>query len=239
MKNSLFVIVALLAGLVLGNWSGQSDLRRARKEIAGLKEQLSHRAPSSGDLRGITSLLRIPDPVRTRETPAATVDTNALPSTAEATNEEATTDAPTPEPKAESRESMQQQIKTAVDLWKTRSALARDSFLSNIDASPVQTQMFDDAIAKMNQQLGDKIRQWADFVKQEQQLTPETGVRMMNDLSTPLVAAYNELDRVLTPDWRANAGPQFQVFDFINPEVALPMTEVEGLMNKRGFQPQP
>ncbi len=37
MRNSLYIVVALLAGLILGNWGVKSDLRKARKEAAELR----------------------------------------------------------------------------------------------------------------------------------------------------------------------------------------------------------
>src|SRR5260221_3486708 len=88
MKSSFVVIVALVAGLVLGSWSGQSDLRRTRKEIAGLKAQLSRRALSGGDLRGITSLLRIPDPIQSRSVASPVTNTNETPVNAALSNAE-------------------------------------------------------------------------------------------------------------------------------------------------------
>ena len=65
--NLVYVVAALLLGLVLGNWSVQSDLRKARKEIGELKEQLAASGNRGNGLQGITSLLRVPSP-----TPATT-----------------------------------------------------------------------------------------------------------------------------------------------------------------------
>jgi hypothetical protein len=72
-----------------------------------------------------------------------------------------------------------------------------------------------------------------DFAQQEKDITPETGIKIMNDLSSSLVLTYNDLDRTMPGGWRTNAGPKFQVFDFINPDVAKPLTEVEGLFKGR------
>jgi hypothetical protein len=236
MKNSIYIVLALLAGLVVGNWSVQSDLRKARQEITGLKEQLDARGRRDNSLQNITSMLRVPDPVpettteRPRRRPSRRSSTNEIAvagaTSSSTTNAVVANDA--------ERKSMEEQIKTAVDLWKTRSTLARNGFLEKIAATPVQSQMFDQAITNMNQQLSQKIQQWTDYLKQQQrELTPETGVRMMNDLSGTVVSSYDELDRVLAPGWRDQAGPKFQLFDFINPEVALPLAEVGGKMNHR------
>ena len=51
--------------------------------------------------------------------------------------------------------------------------------------------------------------------------------------------AYDDLDRTLPEDWRDKAGPKFQVFDFVNPEVALPLTEVEGTLRRQETPEEP
>jgi hypothetical protein len=56
----------------------------------------------------------------------------------------------------------------------------------------------------------------------------------MNELSGIVVTTYDDLDRTLPEDWRDKAGEKFQVFDFINPEVAMPLADVEGIMNRPG-----
>jgi len=229
MKNSLYIVLALLAGLVLGNWSVKSDLRKAQKEIASLKEQVNQRGQRQDSIRSITSMLRVPEP-SSRQEPTTTVASTNTPTA----SVEVTTNAP-PSTKSD-RESFREGIKTAVDAWKTRSALARDGFLSNINATPVHTQMFDKSIEAMNKELGDKIQQWADYLKTQKEVSAETGLRMMNDLSGTLVKSYDELDRVLAPGWRDQAGEQFQLFDFINPEVALPLADAENMPAFQGHR---
>ena len=237
MKQSLAIVCALLAGLVIGNFSIKSDLRQANAEIKSLKEQLATRTRRDSGLRNITSLLRVPEPAPTATTdrpqwhpPVATAaPTNDSASAATGEVHVAHNRASQPE--------FEQQIKQAMELWKTRSQLARTSFVSNTAVSPEQTQTFDQTLATMNEQLGSKIKQWVDYMKQQENLTPETGLRMMNDLGGTVVSAYDELDRVLPADWRTKAGPEFQLFDFINPEVALPLGEVQGAFKWPGGPP--
>ena len=223
----MFIVGALLFGLVLGNWSVQSDLRKARLDVTDLKKQLAARGSRNNGLQGITSMLRVPEPVRAKTADAPKHQHRGpFGHDAGSTDTALETDMP-PQPANASPEVMREQMRTAAELWKTRSALARNSFLSNLAATPEQTQAIDQAIANMNQQLGDKIKQWAEFLKLQPEVSPETGVRMMNDLSSTLVGSYDELDRTLSPDWRDKAGKEFQVFDFINPDVALPLTDVK------------
>jgi hypothetical protein len=222
MKHSLYIVLALLAGLLLGSWGPTSDLRKARREAAELREQLHRRDQSAEGVRGITSMLRVPEPTRLRR-PAT-----PPPAPPPGTNTPATAaPASTNTPPTTRQRSFEENIAAAAELWKTRSALARTTFLGNVGATPVQTQLFDQTLEAMNAELGDKIRQWAEHVKQQGAFSPETGLRMMNDLSSTLVKAYDELDRQMPADWRERAGPQFQLFDFINPEVALPLADIE------------
>ena len=232
MKNSLYIVLALLAGLVIGSFSVKPDLRKAREEIKSLKGQLSLRSRRDENLRSVTSMLRVPQPG-----PAPATNAPPLPRPVEpvivVTN---MTNMATGEVRAanvNTNRSFREQIESAVELWKTRSELARNSFLSNLSATPEQTQMFDRAITNMNAQLAEKIRQWTDYLKQEQEVTPESAVRMMNDLSSTIVASYDELDKTLPADWRDKAGPEFQLLDFVNPEVALPFAEVPGAMGNQ------
>jgi hypothetical protein len=130
------------------------------------------------------------------------------------------------------RETLRKQLETAANAWKVRSDIARAGVLSNTAASDDQAAQFDVTIAAMNLRLSNSVRTWVDYVKEQQDVTPETGLRIMNDLSSSLVYAYNDLDRALPPDWRDKAGPKFQVFDFVNPEVIMPLTEVEDVFRR-------
>jgi hypothetical protein len=227
MKNSLSIVIALLAGLVLGTWGAKSDLRQAKKAEKELQQQLDRRDQRPAGARAITSMLRVPEPNLARPTAPPVAPTNA-PTAAVTSN--------TPAAQPSGREN----IELAVEAWKTRTALARNNLIANLNASPVQTQLFDQTVDAMNKELGDKIRQWALYVKEQKSFSPETGVRVMNDLSSTVVKSYDELDRVLTTDWRDKAGQEFQLFDFINPEVALPLADIENFPALRTRpRPQP
>jgi hypothetical protein len=230
MKTTLAVVIALLVGLALGSWSVKSDLRAAKDEIKELKKSFNTQQSRQDTLRNVTTALNLPEAPRQPKHQIAANKPLAA-QAGVAVTDTGTTNAPTATSPEKSREEW---MRTAADAWKTRSALARDSFLSNIAASPTQQQMFDLAVQKMNEQLADRIRQWADYIQQQKDMTAETGVRMMNSLSEPVIAAYDELDRTLAPGWREKAGPKFQVFDFINPEVAMPLAEVEKTMQQSG-----
>ncbi|MCX7914778.1 MAG: hypothetical protein N3A53_00540 [Verrucomicrobiae bacterium] len=48
---------------------------------------------------------------------------------------------------------------------------------------------------------------------------------MVHDLCGLRVEAHHELDRQFPSDWRDKTGEEFQSFDFINLEIALPLIE--------------
>jgi hypothetical protein len=235
MKTTVYVLIALLAGMVLGNLPIKGDLRSARHEIDDLKKKLSSQNTGPGSLGGITSLLRLPEttrpaargkaggapkPIRRAARPSPAPESVTVTTAPPVTPGSAFQPDPTPT-------NLNQMLETASSMWKTRADLARNSFVSNVTTSSDQAASFDVIMAAMNIRLSNSIRTWVDVMKQEADLTPESGVRIMNELSSSLVLAYDDLDRTMPEGWRTNAGPKFQVFDFIDPEVARPLTEVE------------
>ena len=44
-----------------------------------------------------------------------------------------------------------------------------------------------------------------------------------------LVLTYNEMDRTMPAGWRDGMDNRFELFDHIDPQVALPLADVEGL----------
>jgi hypothetical protein len=126
---------------------------------------------------------------------------------------------------------MRDGIRQASELWKTRSAVARNSFLSNTGMKGEEEATFDVLVEAMNLRLEDRILQWSDYLGTKKAINPEDGVRLINDLSSVLVLTYDEFDRRLPAGWREKAGENFQLFDFIDPEVAMPLADVEQLDN--------
>jgi hypothetical protein len=232
MKTAAYIILALLVGLLAGNFSIKGDLRKAKEEIASLQGQLKSQGRRQGNFQNVASMLRMPaPPPAIPKRPAkhfgpgrdADMEVDELP----------------PERrdlKAE-KKSFEDQLQKALELWKTRSDLARNNFINNTGANPQQTQAFDAAVQQMNDELSKKIKDWAEKLKDPSAGSPEMGLRMMHDLGYSLISAYDDLDRTQPADWRGKAGEKFQMFDFINPEVARPLADVkdvfEGMRRKK------
>jgi hypothetical protein len=236
MKSAFAVCAALLLGLVLGSWALRSDLREARRQADELRRELDRRGRSTQGLDGIATMLRIPDAgaagrrasslTGTGMVAAATgrVDSASGPTgkTAVALGDARRFQRPPPE-------QFRERLETAAAAWKTRSDLARSAFVSNVAPSDEAAARFDVIIAAMNMRLSNSVQSWVQSIRQnEQAAAPETGVRMFHDLSGALVLTYDELDQSMPAGWREKAGPEFKVMDFINPEVVLPLADVEG-----------
>jgi len=224
------ILISLLAGLVIGNSNMKADLRHAREEIDRLNKELGKRGGGQTGLSGITSMLRLPETPKVEDSEVRRhrrhAHTNAPVAAATA---DLSTNAPGIGETAKTNRvhSMNAELKTASELWKTRAELARNGFVSNVTTSNDQAVQFDVAMAAMNLRLSNSIRTWVELVKNEKEVTPEAGIRILNDLSGDLVWAYKDLDQSMPSGWRKQAGEKFAVFDFINPDVAMPLTEVE------------
>lgn len=239
MKTAVYILIALLGGLMLGSWSIKADLRKATSEIDRLKTQLAQKGSQPASVNGITSMLNLPEVKPTAKPepltrsrhkhfpPPPAPTTNILEGTASSAS-----NAPTVHNGSDTNSRMDQ-FETAANLWKVRVDLARNSFISAVTSNDEQAMQFDVSMAAMNLRLSNSIRTWVDQIKADETLSPEKSIRMFNDLSSTLVWAYKDLDRTQPADWREKAGPKFQVLDFINPEVARPLIEADGIFNRR------
>jgi len=247
MRNSIFwTVLALVAGLVLGAWGPRTDLRKTRDELAGLKARGAAAERRTTELQTVRTMLRLPEQNRQnrqpRKEPAAGVPAAAgtgVPEPAPAVASEPPAPArfgtATNHPHRRGLIGDKDSIRQASELWKTRSAVARNSFLSNTGMSGEEQNMFDVLVESMNLRLEDRILQWSDYIKAKEEISPEDGIRLINDLSGVMVLTYDEFDRRLPKGWRENAGSNFQLFDFIDPEVAMPLAEIE---NRGAFGPR-
>ena len=241
MKTAAWIVVALLAGLVLGGWGLKADLRKARKDISRLQDEVNRKARKQGRLDGIATMLNIPQGRDTEAVqPAGGRDgrlaggtgarAGASPHSHDFERRHGSPGSTRHEPGAgATNRSMRQDIETAVNLWKVRSQLARDNFVSETTTNDGQAARFDVLMAAMNVRLSNSIRTWVDCIKTNETLTPENGVKMMNELSGVLVQTYTDIDRDF-PDWREKTEGGFNAMDLVDPQVALPLAEVEDII---------
>jgi hypothetical protein len=125
----------------------------------------------------------------------------------------------------------EERMEEAIELWTIRSELARNTFLTNTGVNEEEVVRFDVLVEAMNLRIETSIAEWADLLRSEQVMPPEAAARMMNDISGAIVLTYDEMDRAMPPAWREDAGPKFQLFDFIDPRVATPLMGMEDQFN--------
>ncbi len=246
MRLAISIVVALVAGYLLGGFGPRADLRDAKKELAEARKHAPSAARKGTDLRGVKDLLRLPDDNAVRE--RAAVRRAAHASTGIATGETAAAVAASQERSntgtvarmatgAVRRAQMTEELRKASDLWNTRAAMARNSFVSNVELNDEQAAAFDTLVAAMNLRLETGINRWVETIRKQGELTTEESIRAMSELSGALTTTYDEMDRLMPQGWRGKTGEGFELVNFVDPAVAMPMVEVEGLFDGAGGGP--
>lgn len=225
------LIIGLAIGLLLGRAAPQADLRDARAQLEELKRKGSAQSTSRSAIAGVETMLKVrQDEVsearrRRPHAPPAAADLRQATGTVAAAATNAASD-------RARRGSMSNEIAQAKQAWQLRSEIARKGFLERTKLDQRQTADFDVVIEAMNLRLGTSVDRWAEQIHKADTFTPETGIRMMNELSQALVVTYDELDRKMPPTWRQDAGPTFELVRFIDPEVLTPLQDLEPVMAK-------
>jgi len=231
MKFLGIAVLALVIGYLLGGWAPRSDVYSLENKIAQLELKFEERAYGGNpSLSGITQMLNVPD--KSAPIPSGSEEENttepvpAEPSEPSPSEEEGSpVDAEDTVP--EEPESFEERIEQAADLWGMRSDIARDSFLTNINATEEEAGRFDVLVEAMNIRLETTIEKWAQTLNEDSIPSREAGLRMMNEITDALVLTYDELNRSMPQGWTDDAGSEFQLVDYIDPLVAMPLAGVE------------
>lgn len=240
-RTIIITVLCLLFGFLLGRWTPAGELARVRQEMKELKKSRRSGAVSTDSAAlAARDFLRIdpseiPEPgqgdTEVATDPTLELGTNEVAEVAGATDPELTPE----EAERLRQETMEAQIEKAKELWQVRSELARNSFLQNIRAGEDESLRFDVLIESMNLRINSTIDQWVGQHRQEEMIRAEDGARLLHDLTGAIVLTYDELDRSMPEDWRDESGPEFKLFDFIDPGVADSLVEVEDRMQQ--FEP--
>jgi hypothetical protein len=211
-----------------------------KTEIDRLSKNLKESKGRESEFANMIRMLKIPDrageqktvPSTSKPPPAAA--TNAGPETAAAPDSKDTRKRGGPPfGRPGDRESLRERIKEAADLWRVRSDLARNSFIQNTKLTAEQAQRFATLTEAMNIRIGHEIDQFAAQVKEGGRLSPESGARLFNSLSGAFVLTYDEMDRSMPEGWRESSGKDFDLVDFVDPEVATPLIDIEDQIRDR------
>ncbi len=242
MKSWMLLPFVLILGWVMGSWIPKAELRVMREELAQARMAAKHRKPGSPvALTGVTQMLGIEEGASTVPT-AGRADHQATdaPVQAESPGKPALTNAASrgPVENAESSEdasdsdeergrNMARGIEQAIELWDARVGIARSTFVSNVGLSPQETDHFDVLVDSMNMRLAHSIEEFAEQVSEGKQVGEAEGIRLMRDLTSAMAITYDEMDASMPQSWQRDAGASFSLTDFIDPAVAMPLTEIE------------
>ena len=114
---------------------------------------------------------------------------------------------------------------------KERAERQRTNFIARAKLDESQATRFDVLVSSMNVRLGERLQEWNTYLSNNVLPRAEARARVMKDISAVMVLTYDEMDRNMPPGWRDEAGPEFSLPAFIDPEIARGMRPIVG----RGF----
>jgi hypothetical protein len=240
MKAWLLLPVALILGWGLGSWVPKRELRAARTELAAARKAMQGRGRAAPSFTGVTQMLGLEE---TRDGAPSPVGTNATTQvsdapdhaagetpTADATPEASpATDEHAPEP------SMVRNIEQAMEVWEARVGIARATFVANARLTLAEADHFDLLVDAMNLRIATSIEQFVDHAQSGATVGEAEGIRLARDLTTAMAITYDGMDASMPEDWQGDAGQGFSLTAFVDPAVALPLTEVEGQLGSGFF----
>lgn len=229
-KSWVWLPVAMVAGLMLGGWGPRQEMRRLKQELELARTETPRRDGGAAALGALGQVIPLPDARRATDEravrpgaaePAESADNPVIGEDLE------TRVAAEEQDEAESEEGLRRQIELAMEAWRLRSELVRNTFVAAAALNAGEAARFDTAVAAMNLRLKNDLQQLADRIRAEEPVTPEDGLRLMHELSGHVVLAYDDLDRALPASWRAVAGAEFNLADMVDPSVAEPLIGLE------------
>lgn len=230
MKNVVvWLPLAAVLGGIVGAWGPMEELA-ALKEMGKEEKALAAAPATSASFNPLSQLINVPNaakrPRRARKPPARPAKGAEAPEAAppEAVPSAAGNEAG-PRPML-SPHDLQARIDEAVELWRTRIQLARATALERLGIAQDSAEAFDTALSDMNARLRDSMQAIADALVNEQEATPEIGIRLMNDISAVMVEAYDQIGGCVDAASRG-AVSELNLVEFIDPSVAEPLIAVQ------------
>ena len=239
-KTVVFIPLAFVLGGLVGAWRPSEELRalKARPAEAPQKPQ------GQAGFDSFAKMVNIPDearrPRRQSRRPAEEKPSAAQPAAEQQGAEQERQENPErregrPErPRREmSPEDLRARIDEAAELWRTRVEIARAQTVEKLGLDDAGAAQFDAALENMNAKLRDSIQIIATRLADEEDMTPELGVRLMGDLCTTLAESYDEIGQCVGEDRRGEISG-LELHNFVDPSVAEPLISVQGKLG--GFR---
>ena len=134
----------------------------------------------------------------------------------------------------EKGEDLRARIDEAADLWRARVEIARAQTIEKLGLDGAGVEKFNAALDNMNVKLRDSIQIIATKLAEEENMTPELGVRLMGDLCTTLAESYDEIGQCVGDDRRGEIS-SLELHNFVDPSVAEPLISVQGKLGGFGM----
>ena len=239
MKYLIFIPFAILLGLAAGSWAPKRELTQLRNEIQKLKQNLKTNN-RSGKLSMFGNIIKVPEKKSKRKSQhhdqtAESSHTTSAPAQSTGTNINnvaVNTNTPAsrrkrrkrqfPDPKSETYEA---DLEEAKELWETRVELARAQWLTKMNLNDEEIDLFDQAIADMNDKLYLTMQVTAEELQNADSMSAETGLRIMNSVTETLVETYDQIGNIVPADQRSEV-EKMEIPDFIDPASFEPLIDV-------------
>ncbi|MDD2599477.1 MAG: hypothetical protein PHO37_09650 [Kiritimatiellae bacterium] len=239
MKYLILIPFAVLLGLAVGSWAPKSDLIKVRQELKELEKKLE-KQNTGGKLSALNSIIKIPERKSGRKPApfkghAELADSESDDTSEAATNllsDASTTNTPSESPSRRRRhfpdpksKNFEEDLEEAKELWQTRVEMARSQWLAKLKLNQEESALFDQAMADMNDKLYLTMQAVAMELQNTDQMSTETGIRIMNEVTTTLVETYEQIGKVVPPEQRPQV-ESMQMQDFIDPAAFDPLIDV-------------
>ena len=234
------VIIALLAGFILGSGWQNSELRIAQKKIASLNEELSKKSRGSlvpnvanmlgaasraGRMKSHSEVKPSGEPPKSQpqhdsklETPEPTVIEDDWPEDMPFDQEEF--------------EDPQAALDAAKELWNIRKVQAREALAEKLMLTDTDLLYFDETVDKLNSKLRERFQILADSVEEKNYVDQVDGLSLVHDITGFMMDTYEDLGDVFPDGWQEETTDDLMLVNFIDPSVAEPMLKLEGLMDE-------
>lgn len=100
-----------------------------------------------------------------------------------------------------------------------RAQALRSNFVAKAELSENEAVRFDVLMASLNMRLKQQSEKWREALDNESMTRSEVRARAMSEISQAMVLTYDELDRNMPDGWREQAGQDFNLMTFVEPEV--------------------
>ena len=237
-KSVVFIPLAFVLGGLVGAWRPNEELRALKARPAEVPQQ---KQQNQAGFDSFAKMVNIPDaaksshprrPMRRPEEKAKEPENPVKEDGAKDKPEERSE-----QPRHEmSPEDLRARIDEAAELWRTRVELARAQTIDRLGLDAAGTERFNAALDNMNAKLRDSIQIIATRLAEEENMTPELGVRLMGDLCTTLAESYDEIGQCVGEDRRGEIS-SLELHNFVDPSVAEPLISVQGKLGGLGMGP--